>query len=65
MKNLTLVIPVKNETESLPKFLKEVMKMKYNVMLVIDSKDKNSYNLISPIKQIENKCSYLCYFFSI
>ena len=27
MKNLTLVIPVKNETESLPKFLKEVIKM--------------------------------------
>tara|TARA_B100000795_G_scaffold240240_1_gene202313 strand:- start:1285 stop:1971 length:687 start_codon:yes stop_codon:yes gene_type:complete len=44
MKNLTLVIPVKNETESLPKFLKEVIKMKYKTMLVIDSKDKNSYN---------------------
>ena len=44
MKNLTLVIPVKNEVESLPKFLSEVMKLKYKVMLVIDSKDKNSYN---------------------
>ena len=44
MKNLTLVIPVKNETESLPKFLKEVIKIKYKVMLVIDSRDKNLYN---------------------
>jgi glycosyltransferase involved in cell wall biosynthesis len=44
MKNLTLVIPVKNEVESLPKFLSEVIKLKYKVMLVIDSKDKNSYN---------------------
>lgn len=43
MKNLTLIIPVKNETESLPKFLKEVLKMKYKILLVIDSKDKNTY----------------------
>lgn len=44
MIDLTLIIPVKNEIESLPKFLDEVLKNEIKILLVIDPNDKNSYN---------------------
>ena len=45
MKDLTLLIPTKNETESLPKFLQELEKYDCKKLLVVDNKDKNIYNI--------------------
>ena len=47
MKNdLTLIIPAKNETESLPIFLKELKKYKFKILIVVDSKDNNDYSML-------------------
>ena len=39
MNKLTLVIPAKNESESLPKVLKELEYLKINTIVVIPSED--------------------------
>ena len=48
MKNLTLVIPAKQEKESLPKVLNELKKYKVKKIIVLEKKDINT------IKSIQN-----------
>tara|TARA_B110000196_G_C20973301_1_gene579808 strand:- start:170 stop:835 length:666 start_codon:yes stop_codon:yes gene_type:complete len=48
MKNLTLIIPAKNESESLPTVLSELKKFNYNVNIVLHSSDTKT------IQSIEN-----------
>ena len=48
MKNLTLVIPAKQEKESLPKVLNELKKYKVKKIVVLEKKD------IDTIKSIQN-----------
>ena len=45
MKDLTLLIPTKNEAESLPIFLQELEKYNCKKLLVVDNKDKNIYKI--------------------
>ena len=47
MKNLTLIIPAKNESESLPIVLKELNNFKYNINIVLHSSDENTIKSIS------------------
>ncbi len=52
--NLTLLIPVKNEKESLGIFLKKLEKFNYKKILLIDKKDKTNYkNIIKKSKNIK------------
>ncbi len=55
--NLTLLIPVKNEIESLGLFLKKLEKFEYKKLLVIDKKDENNYKLL--IKKSKNTKIYI------
>ena len=48
MNDLTLVIPAKNEAESLPKVLEELQKFNYNISVVLHKTDHQT------IKSIEN-----------
>ena len=48
MNDLTLVIPAKNESESLPKVLEELKKFDYNISVVLHKTDHQT------IKSIEN-----------
>ena len=48
MNDLTLVIPAKNEAESLPKVLNELQKFNYNISVVLHKTDHQT------IKSIEN-----------
>ena len=48
MENLTLIIPAKNESESLPTVLSELKKFNYNVNIVLHSSDTKT------IQSIEN-----------
>ena len=53
MKNeITLVIPAKNESESLPGVLTELKKFKYKIFIVLESADKKT---IRSIKKFKNK----------
>ena len=47
MKNLTLIIPAKNESESLPSVLKELSGFKYNINVVLHSSDKKTVDSLS------------------
>ena len=42
---LTLIIPTKNEKESLPVFLKELKKYCYKILIVVDPKDPHKYKI--------------------
>jgi len=42
---LTLIIPTKNEKESLPVFLKELKKYRYKILIVVDPKDPHKYKI--------------------
>ena len=42
---LTLIIPTKNEKESLPVFLKELKKYRYKILIVVDPKDPYKYKI--------------------
>ena len=46
MNNLTLLIPVKNETESLEIFLEELDSYKFQKLLVIDCNDSDKEELL-------------------
>ena len=48
MNNLTLIIPAKNEAESLPKVIEEVKKYNYSINVILHPTDTNT------IKSIEN-----------
>tara|TARA_Y100001970_G_C14259925_1_gene879549 strand:+ start:4155 stop:4826 length:672 start_codon:yes stop_codon:yes gene_type:complete len=46
MNNLTLIIPAKNEKESLPKVLEELKKYSYNISVVLEESDTETINAI-------------------
>ena len=46
MKNLTLIIPAKNEAESLPKFLDELQNIEAKKLIVLEKEDINTINSI-------------------
>ena len=50
MKNLTLIIPAKNEEISLPKVLEELKKYKCKKIIILSKKDKKTFNAISGFK---------------
>jgi len=56
MKNLTLLIPVKNEIESLQIFLKELDDCDFEKLLVIDCNDLNDYSEL--LKKHKN-CNFI------
>ena len=50
--NLTLLIPVKNEKESLGIFLKKLSKFNYKTILVVDKHDNTDYlNIVKNLKK--------------
>ena len=53
MKNLTLIIPTRNEKESLPIFLKELEKYNCSKHIVLDNKDYVTLKAIKNIKKIK------------
>jgi hypothetical protein len=55
VKNLTLLIPAKNEAESLPVLLKKLTKKKYKINIIIN---KNDYKTINAIKKFMVKLVY-------
>ena len=48
MSKLTLIIPAKNESESLPKVLQELKNFKYNISIILNESD---YKTIEAIKE--------------
>ena len=46
MNNLTLVIPAKNEKESLPEVLEELKKYPYEISVILEENDKETINAI-------------------
>ena len=52
MNNLTLVIPAKNEKESLPNVLNELKKFKLKILIILESEDVET---ISSIKDFDCK----------
>ena len=46
MNDLTLVIPAKNEKESLPEVLEELKKYPYDINVVLEENDKETINSI-------------------
>ncbi len=58
MTNLTLIIPTKKESESLPTFLEEIKNLKYKKLIVLQKEDvetKKSINYFKNIKILEQK----------
>ncbi len=53
MKNLTLIIPAKNESESLPNFLKELQHLDVNIIVVLQDEDKDTQNSIKNLSNIK------------
>lgn len=53
MKNLTLIIPAKKESESLPLFLDEIIKLNFNVLVVLHEEDRETINSIKNYNSIE------------
>lgn len=50
MKNLTLIIPAKNEEISLPRVLEEIKKYKCRKIIILSKKDKKTFNSVSNFK---------------
>ena len=55
MKNITLVIPAKNEKESLPQVLNELKKFDYKIMVVLH---KSDIETIESIKNYDVKIAF-------
>ena len=53
MNNLTLIIPTKKESESLPKFLNELKIFNCKKMIVIQSEDNETLESIKNFDEIE------------
>ena len=53
MNDLTLIIPAKNEVESLPVFLKELENFNFNKMIVLQKEDIETKNILKNINDIE------------
>ena len=52
MKNLTLIIPAKNEAESLPNFLDELKPLNANITVVLQDNDLETLNSIKNTKNV-------------
>jgi glycosyltransferase involved in cell wall biosynthesis len=50
MKNLTLIIPAKNEEISLPRVLEEIKKYKCKKIIILSKKDKKTFDSVSNFK---------------
>ncbi len=50
MKNITLIIPAKNESESLPSVIKNLKKFKFKIMVVLHKSDKKTIKSIQKFK---------------
>ena len=55
MENLTLIIPAKNEKESLPNVLSELKKYNLNIIVVLEKEDLDTIN---SIKEYDHKILY-------
>ena len=55
MKNLTLVIPAKNEKESLPHVINEIKHLKCKKMIILTSDDLDTINAIKNIIYLINQ----------
>ena len=53
MKNLTLIIPAKNEKESLPKFLEEIKDFDVKIIIILPKKDLDTQNAIQKKNNIK------------
>ena len=53
MSDLTLIIPAKEEKESLPVFLNEIKNLEYNKLVVLQKEDVSTLEAISNIKDID------------
>ena len=53
MRDLTLIIPAKNEVESLPVFLKEIKNYKCKKFIVLQKEDLETKQAIKKIKNIK------------
>ena len=53
MENLTLIIPAKNESESLPIFLNELKKYKYKKMIVLQKDDIKTIGSLKGHDEVE------------
>ena len=50
MKNLTLIIPAKNEKESLPIVLKELKNKNYKIKIIVNRNDITTINSVSKFR---------------
>ena len=50
MKNITLIIPAKDESESLPSVIKNLKKFKFRIMVVLHKSDKKTIKSIRKFK---------------
>jgi glycosyltransferase involved in cell wall biosynthesis len=53
MNDLTLIIPAKNEKEALPIFLDEIKEYNYKKLIIIDTDDSETENVIKKYENIE------------
>ena len=53
MSDLTLIIPAKKEAESLPIFLKEIERLEYKKLIVLQKEDLETKKVLENIKNIE------------
>ena len=53
MQDLTLIIPAKNESESLPVFLEEISSLKYKKLIVLEYGDKSTIKSIKNFSDVE------------
>ena len=53
MQDLTLIIPAKYESESLPIFLEEIKKLVCKKLVVLQADDKITINSIETFKDVE------------
>ena len=53
MKNLTLIIPAKNEKESLPKFLEEINDFDVSIIIILPKQDLDTQNVIQKKSNIK------------
>ena len=61
MKNITLIIPAKNESESLPSVIKNLKKFKFKIMVVLHKNDKKTIKSIQKFRiniVYQNKSGY-------
>ena len=50
MENLTLIIPAKDEADSLPEVLRELKDFRYNIIIILEESDKETIESIKNFK---------------